>query len=247
MAVVLETQEMPLSPSVLVDQLALQAREGNREATEELVSRLEGLVRLVSRPYWLTAGGDREDLMQEARLGLLRALDSWQPGRRTFLSFAYLCLRRQMAATLRNQGRRKHRMLTDALYTSLDASIGPAQNDEGREGQLLVSVQAEEDDPEGRILDDEAHQARVRLLRELKDKLTELEWQSAWLVLAEGWSYKAAARALGRHPKAVDNAVQRARRKARTRVLMLAGDRRWAPVLEHVDLSAEADQEAAVL
>ncbi|WP_139793615.1 sigma factor-like helix-turn-helix DNA-binding protein [Sulfobacillus thermosulfidooxidans] len=46
------------------------------------------------------------------------------------------------------------------------------------------------------------------------EALTTWEWQVLWDV-ADGLSYGEIARIRGRHPKAVDNALQRARRKLR--------------------------------
>ncbi len=215
-----------------LDELAIRAQAGERQALAELVERLEGVVRLSVRPYWLVAGGDREDLMQEARLGLLRALRHWRPERRGFLAFAFLCVRRQMAASLREYGRRKHRLLTDALYLSLDATGDPASGPDSRPRHLGVADLNGADDPESLALDGEGREAVSKLIRELRTGLTELEWESAWLVLAEGWSYRQAARVLGRGTKAVDNAVQRARRKAQQRAQAMQYDRRWRPLLE---------------
>lgn len=219
-----------------LDALAERARAGERQALAELVERLEGVVRLAVRPYWLVAGGDREDLMQEARLGLLRALRHWRPERRGFLAFAFLCVRRQMAASLREYGRRKHRLLTEALYLSLDAAREPGPGADTRPRHLGVADETGSGDPETLALDGEGRAAVNRLVQEIRTGLTELEWESAWLVLAEGWSYRQAARALGRGTKAVDNAVQRARRKAMQRARAMQADRRWRPVLEVVSV-----------
>ena len=45
---------------------------GDARAEEELIERYTRLVRICARPYFL-AGGDSEDLIQEAMFGLLKA------------------------------------------------------------------------------------------------------------------------------------------------------------------------------
>lgn len=236
--------EAPASESVrVVEELALRARAGDSEALAELVTRLEGVVKLATRGYWLMAGGDREDLMQEARLGLIRAVSTWKPERRRFLSFAFFCVRRQVAASLRDHGRRKHRLLTDALAASLDAEATlPAGAGKPRLGRV---ADPDAGDPENSLLEEETRAAVHTFLGDLRGRLTDLEWQAAWLVLGEGWSYKAAARALGRRTKAVDNAVQRARRKAWTRATAMAADSRWNHVVQELPLGALSRAEIA--
>ena len=46
---------------------------GDTAAEEELIERYAKLVRICARPYFL-AGGEREDLPQQGKLGLLSAI-----------------------------------------------------------------------------------------------------------------------------------------------------------------------------
>ena len=52
--------------------LCAKAREGDLTAEEELVLRYQRQVRICARPFFL-AGGDSEDLIQEAMFGLIKA------------------------------------------------------------------------------------------------------------------------------------------------------------------------------
>ena len=62
--------------------------KGDREAEELLVIRYRRLVRICARPFFL-AGGDREDLIQEGMVGLLKAIRSYDPGKEaSFRTFA---------------------------------------------------------------------------------------------------------------------------------------------------------------
>lgn len=230
----------PMSERVrVIEELALRARAGDAGALAELVARLEGVVKLSTRGLWLAAGGDREDLMQEARLGIIRAVATWRPERRRFLSFAFFCVRRQVAASLRDHGRRKHRVLTDALSASLDAGATlPSGNGKPR---LARMANPGAGNPEETVLEEETQAAVLRFLRDLRGRLTDLEWNAAWLVLGEGRSYKDAALALGRRIKAVDNAVQRARRKAWVRAAAMASDSRWTHVLDQLPIRSPGE------
>ena len=53
--------------------LCTLAASGDRIAEEVLVLRYNRLVRICARPFFLT-GGDSDDLIQEAMIGLLKAI-----------------------------------------------------------------------------------------------------------------------------------------------------------------------------
>mgnify|MGYP001105609992 CR=1 FL=1 len=61
------------------EELCAQVANGCREAEEMLVKRYLRVVRVYARPYFL-AGGDSEDLIQEAMFGLLKASANLTPG-----------------------------------------------------------------------------------------------------------------------------------------------------------------------
>ncbi len=61
----------------------LQAKAGDEKAKEEVVNKYQGLIHSVIKGY---PGGEREDLVQEGNRGILRALQDYDPGRKT--SFA---------------------------------------------------------------------------------------------------------------------------------------------------------------
>ena len=61
------------------EELCRLAASGNRDAEETLVKRYLRMVRVCARPYFL-AGGDSEDLIQEATFGLLKAVREFDSG-----------------------------------------------------------------------------------------------------------------------------------------------------------------------
>lgn len=166
------------------------AVSGDREAEENLVMRYNRLVRMCSRPYFL-AGGDSEDLIQEAMFGLLKAIREFDPSRDvTFRTFAEVCIRNRIRSAVSAAGRDKHAPLNNSV---------PIES-------LLPDMAA---DPEESFINKEADGER---LQRLKDSLSPLERRILSLYLS-GLSYGEIGRQIGKSVKSVDNAVQRIRRK----------------------------------
>jgi RNA polymerase sigma factor (sigma-70 family) len=63
-----------------LDDLARRARAGDRQAQEELIERMLPLVNSIARGY-RTSGLERADLVQEGCVGILRALQRFDPDR----------------------------------------------------------------------------------------------------------------------------------------------------------------------
>ena len=169
--------------------LCALAASGDRMAEEILVMRYHRLVRICSRPFFL-AGGDSEDLMQEAMFGLLKAIREFDPERdAAFQTFAGVCIRNRVRSAVTSASRDKHAPLNNSL--PMDAAGGVGYN------------------PEESIIDREEHADR---LRRLKACLSSLEQRILSLYLS-GLSYEEIGQQVGRSTKSVDNAVQRIRRK----------------------------------
>jgi len=168
------------------------------------------MVRHIARRFFLP-GGDREDLAQEARWGVTEAMRTWDGTRGVpFSSFAWLCATREARMAVSAATASKHRVLTAAQ--SLDRTNG-SETWDGGSHQVLVALEAERDpdtDPVLKTL------ARERL-GEIIDRariLSSLE-RTALGMAATDNSYQEIAAALGTRPRAVNNALQRARHKLR--------------------------------
>lgn len=163
---------------------------GCRNAEEELVKRYFRPVRMYARPYFL-AGGDSEDLIQEAMFGLLKAIrefDSRCDAR--FRTFAEVCIRNRIRSAVTNATRSKHAPLNDSIpFESPMLGIGASPE------ELYISREEETE----------------RLAR-LGKQLSPLERKVLQLFLL-GLSYQEISKQVGRSMKSVDNAVQRIRRK----------------------------------
>ncbi len=179
------------------EQLCVLAQGGSSEAEELLVTRCTRLVRICARPLFL-AGGDSEDLLQEGMFGVLAAIRSFDPARQTqFRTYAEVCIRTKLVSAVRKAASGRHTPLNDSV------SFEHPQFDEGG------LPDHGEPDPETALISREEWSDR---LNSLKDCLTEFEATVLQLYLG-GYSYSEIAQQTGRQTKAVDNAVQRIRRK----------------------------------
>ena len=179
------------------EELLRICRQGDPDAEETLIRRYGRIIRRIARPLFLT-GGVSEDLIQEGMLGLLNAIRNYEPQAETsFKTFAVLCIRRRLYSALRKAAGTKNVSLDDCL--SLESS-------------LFDETQSRNDNlrgPEELLIDREEAQKRYRNLLLL---LSAYE-QSVLRCFLRGMSYREIAEITKRSEKAVDNAVQRIRRK----------------------------------
>lgn len=177
---------------------------GDPGALHQLIDRHRGFARLKARSYFLT-GGDRDDVEQEALIGLFKAVRDYRPGHAaSFRAFAELCMKRQIITAIKAATRLKHGPLN--AYVSFAA--GSDGDADGAElGEALVDRR--EIDPCQAMVDAE----RAGSLQATVDaRLTALEVDVLTHYL-EGRTYLEIGELVGRHAKSVDNAVQRIKRK----------------------------------
>jgi len=179
------------------EELQQAAVRGDLASEEALIRRYNRVIRSLARPFFLT-GGDSEDLMQEGMLGLLSAIRSYDPGEKaSFRTFAVRCIRNRLLSALRKSSGTKNVSLDECL--SLESSFfdeDPSRNDSLRS-------------PEDLIIDREEAQKRVQSLLLL---LSAYE-RSVLRCFLRGMSYREIAEITHKSEKAVDNAIQRIRRK----------------------------------
>ena len=179
------------------------AASGDRIPEEALVMRYNRLVRVCARPYFL-AGGDSEDLIQEGMVGLLNAIREYDPGKgSSFRTYAETCIRNRILSAIRAAARDKHTPLNH--YVSYETPLLDGNTD----SYPLSASRQPQQNPEDMLISREERRER---LGTLKGQLSGFEAQILDLYL-RGLSYVEIASEVDRSPKAVDNAVQRIRRK----------------------------------
>ena len=191
------------SPEKSDESLVLLAKNGNAFATEILVNRYRDFAKSCSKSYFLI-GADREDVIQEGMIGLYKAIMSFQAEKNvSFKTFARLCIKRQIISAVKMATRQKHLPLNS--YVSLsgeDVDFGFFEH-MGMQGETGSA------DPEQIVIEKEtvhdAHDQIDRVLSPFEAKVL--------MHHLNGVPYGKIALLLNKEPKAVDNALQRIKRK----------------------------------
>jgi RNA polymerase sporulation-specific sigma factor len=184
--------------------LIRDAKRGDRTAEAWLIGLYEPMARYIAITHFMP-GGDRDDLAQHARIGILAAIHAWEPRRRVpFRSFAWLCAVRETRMAANAARAEKHQPLNRAR--SLHAVAG---EDGHPLADTLAATGRPDADPVAKTLGRE--QLREMMVR--TRTLSDLE-RRALVLSANDHSHRESARALGVGERSVNNALQRARRKA---------------------------------
>lgn len=186
------------------EELVVLAKKQDNTASDELYHRYKNIVRGKARPYFLV-GADRDDLIQEGMIGFFKAVRDYDSSRNdTFRPFAEMCIVRQILTAIKQATRNKHMPLNK--YESLYRSV----YDDDSEKQLLDTIgMSSVSDPEELYLKREFSRSVEDTVR---NELTPFE-HSVLDRFLDGMSYAEIAASLGRTAKAVDNALQRIRKK----------------------------------
>lgn len=182
--------------------LQQRAAAGDSRAEDVLAGRYVRLVRICARPFFL-AGGDSEDLTQEGMLGLLSAIREYDAAHNTsFRSYAELCIRSRIYSAIKSAARKKHDPLNSGV--SLEDAFG----DKTRAPNVHTTLDLR------RITEDQvlAKENADVFFQTFSKSLSPLEQRVLSLYL-DGQSYRSMASVCELDEKAVDNAIQRIRRK----------------------------------
>ena len=183
------------------EELLLGLKDHKSHIEEYLLEKYKPLVRKIARTDSLQiSGGDHDDLLQEA----IKNYDASREA--SFFTFAALCIRRQMISAVQASNRDKNAALNS--YISLYSDPEEKGEEEKRLIESLneIATQSAED-----VVIDlaTAKELDVRIHSELSD----LEKQIYEMYLS-GMDYSEIAQILGKEKKAVDNAIQRIKKKA---------------------------------
>jgi RNA polymerase sporulation-specific sigma factor len=187
------------------DELVLLARAGDDIALATLLIRYRAFARLKARSFFLV-GADRDDVVQEGMIGLYKAVRDFDGTMETsFRGFAELCVSRQMISAIKAATRHKHGPLN--TYVSFSRPIASDEEDDRSLGDVLPAPAGA--DPVEVVISAE----RIRALQDhVNEVLSDLEIEVLRLYV-DGKSYVEIAEIVNRHTKAVDNALQRVKRK----------------------------------
>lgn len=176
--------------------LVIQAQNGDTDALTELVCRYLPLIRQKASSY-TTSLIDRDDLIQEGLIGLLSAVDRYRDGKgAAFKTYCYICVQNKMLTDLEKRFSNKQQAMQN--YLPLDQAECSSMHDNNDDPFCII----------------EAKESRKLLMEKAKTLLSPLEQDTLSLYLS-GHSYEEIAAQLNLSIKAVDNALQRVRRKLR--------------------------------
>ena len=179
------------------NELAAAAQNGDSKAYSALIGRYIFLVRNCAGGYF-SDSLEFDDLVQEGFIGLMNAVKSFDPDCNTaFSTFAKLCVERNIISAVRKTLRKKQIPSSMLVFIDDDSYDNVASADAAN--------------PENAVLNKESYE---RLKNDIFSKLskTELRVLRAYL---SGSSYEQIAEKLEISVKAVDNAMQRIRKKLR--------------------------------
>lgn len=187
------------------ESLALLAQKGDSEAEEFLIRKYKGVVRGKARIYFI-AGAEAEDVIQEGMIGIFKAIKSYDKNRNaSFHTFAQLCINRQIVSAIKAASRRKHSPLNSSV--SLNKPVVGEENEEGTLGETLSSeVHA---DPETMLVYKEIIDY---IMHNEGGMFSDFELK-VWNERMKGKTYTQIAEELNKSPKAIDNAMQRTKKK----------------------------------
>jgi RNA polymerase sporulation-specific sigma factor len=181
--------------------LVMQAQSGNVDAEEHLIRKYKDVVRGKAHIYFII-GADNEDIVQEGMIGVFKAIRGYNESKHTsFQTFAEVCINRQILSAIKAARRQKHAPLNNSLSFN-DPLAG--EDDKTLEDTLSSGNSA---NPEALYI--------------FKEDMSYIEGGSVfsdmelrvWNEYLKGRTYNEIARIMGKSPKAVDNAIQRTKRK----------------------------------
>ena len=195
--------------------LVNKAKAGNEAAFKRLLKMVEPDLKKIA-PHFFIVGGDKEDVMQELRLGVFKAVNSYDCTKdTTFKNFCVnLVCKRHLATAIASAKRMKNSALNDSV--SLDAPF--ILNDDGNFHSLGDYIPDKknpyDESPEVNLVEDLIVKEELEINSTLLlNKLTSLEAE-IFVEYGQNSSYKEISQTLQVPAKCVDNALTRIRKKA---------------------------------
>ena len=166
----------------------IKAKNGDEESFEMLLKKYEKYLYASAKNYYL-ADGDREDLIQEAMIGFLKGIKS----------FDFMCIRRHVFTAIKNSNSKKNLMLNTNY---------PSDDEKNTENIIYVekSPNAEEIYLYKELMEEFEKYSEKNFSRMEKEVLN---------YLLKGYSYGEIVDMMGKSTKTVDNTYQRIKVKVK--------------------------------
>ncbi len=139
-----------------------RAKQGDELAIEEIINEFRPMLKALCRQYFLT-GMDGDDLMQEAMLGLIQAINLFDSSKNdNFKSFVRLCAQSKLLSAYKRQNRQKCLLLNSAIGIDSEGALI-----NGDESGLIVAVS--DQDFVADMMKRESNHARAVVIKSLLD------------------------------------------------------------------------------
>ena len=183
------------------------AQKREDAAMEYLLEKYKPLVRQKTRKLFLI-DGDKDDLIQEGMIGLLKAVRDYQVGKdAAFRTFADLCISRQLYSAIKKSNRLKNQPLNS--YVSIYSDEFSDADELAGDRTVISSGSDNIANPEAIMIDREN---AIDMQNKMFDKLSKMEREVLKRYL-EGMTYQEIAADMEKSPKSIDNALQRIKGK----------------------------------
>ena len=185
------------------EQLVALSKTDKSLPFETLIKRYDGVIKVMVSKF-SCSDADRDDLRQICYVALTSAVDGYN-GQSNFKAFAYACLNNALLSAVRKSNTKKNSPLKN--YVPL-FGYNDGDNDKN---DVIVDTQI---GPEELLIIDEV---KAEFNAIAKQTLSELEFNILELIL-QGYTYKEISKKVNKEFKSIDNAVQRIRKKLKTKL-----------------------------
>ena len=178
---------------------------GDKNALNYLLEKYNDIVNMKANKFFII-GAEKEDMVQEGMIGLYKAIKSFDTEKQnSFKTFANLCIERQLITAIKTSNRQKHIPLNSSFSLNTSAYN---ENDETSIMEILDTKLVE--DPLETI-------TKKEYFADVESKIDKnLSYFERHVLnfYIQGDSYINIANKLASPVKAIDNAIQRIRKKA---------------------------------
>ena len=182
----------------------LRIKNGDENALNQIMEKYKNFVYAKAKTFFIV-GAEQEDMIQEGMIGLFKAIKGYDCEKDvSFSAFADLCIRRQIISAIKASTRQKHIPLNSYL------SLNKSSFDDDTDREVIEELDMDTvPDPLDTITQKETYQ-NIEL--KMSEILSNFE-QQVFNEYLNGESYVKIADKLNTHVKAVDNAIQRIKKK----------------------------------
>lgn len=193
-----------MAVEAITQEIISKAQKGDQESVNLILKNYENFIFLNARNYFLV-GADREDLLQEGMIGLIKAIRAFDDSKEaSFKTFATLCIKRQIVTAIKAANAQKNMALNSALGSAIETAEGrEVSYSKGLESYISYN-------PEELYLGKE----KMREFNDFVDENFSIFEKEVFAYMVKGYSYREIAERMGKSLKTIDNSIQRIKRKS---------------------------------